>query len=169
VAVPARGEVVLRVSFGPAATPVLERAVAFGGEHAEGLERMGVKTWRATFRLGTDEAAFGKALQLVHMVYGWRATTMEASGSPEHRAVIRQMLHCAREWLRSNGSCRATFAGPRTPAKCRACPLYDPGWALEACPRPSSFLYAGGEAGLDERAPDYVPSEWVDRSGPGEP
>ena len=38
----------------------------------------------------------------------------------------------AREWLRSAGSCLATFSGPRMPAKCRGCPLYDPGWALEA-------------------------------------
>jgi hypothetical protein len=167
--VPARGEVVLGVSFGPAATPVLERAVALAGEHAEDLERVGGKTWRATFRLGSGEGTYGRALQLVHMVYGWRATTMEVSGSPEHRAVIAQMLHCAREWLRSNGACRATFAGPRTPAKCRACPLYDPGWTLESFSRPSSFLSMGGESGLDEPAPDYVPSEWVDQFGPGEP
>jgi hypothetical protein len=34
VAVAARGEAVLRVSFGPAATPVLPRAVAFAAQHA---------------------------------------------------------------------------------------------------------------------------------------
>src|SRR6266536_3102921 len=103
------------------------------------------RSWRArpyaTFLLGLDELAYGRALQLLHMVYGWRATTVEVSGSPEYRQVILQMLHCARGWLRQVGSCRATFSRPRMPAKCRGCPLYDPGWALEACPRPSSFLY----------------------------
>ena len=104
------------------------------------------------------------------MVYGWRATTMEVSGSPEHRHVVTQMLHCAREWLRSNGCCRATFAGLRLPAKCRGCPLYDPAWALEACPRPSSLLfYVGEEEGLDAGAPDHVPPEWVTRWGSVEP
>ena len=167
---PARGEAVLEVSFGPAPTSVLPRAVALAARHADHLEQIGENTWRATFRLGLDEQAYGRALQLVHMVQGWRATTLEVSGSPEDRQVIRQMLRCARGWLRSAGSCRATFARSRMPTKCRGCPLYDPEWALEACPSPPSpFLYGGEDDGLNAGAPDHVPPEWITRWGPEEP
>jgi hypothetical protein len=56
---PARGKAVLEVSFGSAATPVLP-GVAFAALHADLLERIGEKTWRATFRLGLGEETYGR-------------------------------------------------------------------------------------------------------------
>jgi hypothetical protein len=160
---PARGEVVLQVRFGPAATPMLLAAVSFAAQQAEALEEVDASTWRAKFRLNTDEACFGRALQLLGMVSAWRFTTLEVSGSPEQRQVVRAMVACAREWLRREGVCRATFATPIAP-KCRCCPLYDPAWALESPPPRSTW--SDGE-GPTEQAPDHVPPEWVDRSGEG--
>ena len=140
---PARGQTVLEVSFGPAPTSVLPRAVALSARHADHLEQIGEKTWRATFRLGQDEEAYGRALQLVHMVQGWRATTLEVSGSPEDRQVIRQMLRCARGWLRSAGSCRATFAPPpgrRPSAGAVPCTTPSGPWRPALVPLPPSFM-----------------------------
>src|SRR5207245_6974559 len=105
-------------------------------QHAEALEEVAASTGLASIRLHTDEAGYGRALQLLGMVFTWRFTTVEVSGSPEHRQVVRAMLACAREWLRRQGACRATFA-TAIPPKCRCCPLYDPAWALESPPPPS--------------------------------
>ncbi len=72
-----RGEITLTVIFGPASTPVFGTAVAYAGAHAEKLEQVGSKTYRASFVLGTDPDAYGRALDLVHMTYGWRSTLVE--------------------------------------------------------------------------------------------
>jgi len=101
------------------------------------------------------------------MVSGWKATTVEVDGSPEPRHVVLQMLHCARGWLRQAGGCRAIFASSRIPPKCRACPLYDPAWALEACATP--YLLAMGSEEPEDRAPDHVPPEWEAQWRAGEP
>ena len=53
-----RGEITLTVTFGPAATPVLPRAVAYAMEHAHDLSQEGPSTWRAIFRLGTDPETY---------------------------------------------------------------------------------------------------------------
>src|SRR6266481_3265860 len=114
-----RGEITLRITFGPAATPVLLRAVAYASEHADDLSQEGPSTWRAIFRLGTDPERYGRAMDLVGMVSGWRAP------------LVSSMLWCAGEWLVKKGRCGAAFhSGPW--AKCRGCPLYDPEWALES-------------------------------------
>jgi len=72
-----RGEITLTVTFGPASTPVFASAVAYASAHAGTLEQVGPKTYRASFALGTDPDAYGRALDLVHMVYGWRSTLVE--------------------------------------------------------------------------------------------
>jgi hypothetical protein len=160
---PDRGEVELAVSFGPASTPLLPTAVAFARRHADLLEQVGPRSWVASFRLGTEEDRYGRALQLVGMVHGWRSTTFDLGGSPEPGFVVRSMLSCARDWLRTKGRCGAGF-GSRLAPKCRGCALLDPHRALESCPPGPSLV-------LEERGwvliaiPDTVPPEWGDPAG----
>ena len=155
-----RREAVLHITFGPASTPVLPRAVSYARGHADSLEETEPGVWRATFRLSTDESRYGRALQLLFMTWGWKTTLVEVDGSPEHRAVVRQMLHCARGWLRSTGRCRAIFRGP-LPAKCRGCPLYEAEWALESFAPPTHLIWTSGEDDLPADVPDHVPEEWT--------
>jgi hypothetical protein len=154
-----RDQIVLSVSFGPAATPILPTAVEFARRHADRLERSGERRWVASFRLGRDEERYGRALQLVCMVYGWKSTTFEVGGSPEPDAVVLDMVSCAREWLRREGRCRATF-GRGLPAKCRSCPLLDPEWALESCPSLPAFALGDDDLPFPIVIPDVVPPEW---------
>lgn len=163
VTVPDRGEVELAVGFGPASTPMLPTAVAFARRHADHLEHVSERSWAASFLLGFQEERYGRALQLVGMVHGWRSTTFEVGGSPEPALVVRSMLSCARDWLRAQGACRAPF-GPRLPPKCRGCPLLDPHRVLETCsPGPSFALEGRGWVLIV--VPDTVPPEWGDPPG----
>src|SRR6266567_427134 len=56
-----RSGVRLQVGFGPAATPTLAVAVALARAHADDLLQTGSRSWVVTFRLGTDEARYGRA------------------------------------------------------------------------------------------------------------
>jgi hypothetical protein len=154
-------QMALTISFGPSSTPTLARAVSLARAHAEDVQEKG-GTWHATFHLGHHQAAYGWALQLLHMVAGWRSTTVQVGGSPEFRGTVQAMLHCAREWVRDTRACRATFPPGRPPAKCRPCPLYEKGWAVESwvTPRPGLLLgFWDEEPGVD--VPDHVPDDWV--------
>ena len=157
-AMPPRGQVRLTITFGPAATPVFDAAVAYAREHAQNLDRAGPRTYRASFSLGTDPEGYGRALDLVHMVYGWRATHLEVAGSPERVQVIRAMLYCAREWLRRAGRCSERFYRGPYP-KCRGCPLYDTEWAPESYSRPT-LIWTVGEESPEGQVPDHVPEDW---------
>jgi hypothetical protein len=151
----------LTISFGPAATPTLSRAVSLARAHAEEVREEG-GTWHATFHLGPDQAPYGWALQLLYMVGGWRSTTVQVGGSPESRGTVQAMLSCAREWLRDTGACRAAFPPGRLPAKCRPCPLYDRGWAVESWVTPRFGLLRGfGDEEPRVDVPDYVPDDWT--------
>ena len=119
-AMPQRGEVTLMITFGPASTPVFERAVAYAKEHADQLNQAGPRTYRASFVLGTDPVVYGRALHLVNMVSGWRSTLIEVDGSPEYGGTVRAMLHCAREWLRRTGRCAERFYGGPHPRRAGA-------------------------------------------------
>ncbi len=46
-------------------------------------------------------------------LWSWKTTVVEVDGSPENRRVFLWMAHCAREWLRTEGSCRERFPDPR--------------------------------------------------------
>ena len=70
-----RGEITLTVIFGPAG--VRPRRDPTRAPNAGKLEQLGAKTYRATFTLGIDPDAYGRALDLVQMVYGWRSTLVE--------------------------------------------------------------------------------------------
>ena len=153
-----RGEITLTVTFGPAATPVLPRAVAYATEHADDLSQEGPSTWRAIFRLGSDPERYGRAMDLVGMVSGWRATHLEVEGSPGRAPLVSSMLWCAGEWLVKKGRCGAAFhSGPW--AKCRSCPLYDPEWALESWVEPTWSLAMGEEGPIV--VPDHLPEDWA--------
>jgi len=154
---PPRGEVRLTITFGPAVTPVFASALAYAREHANQLIQTGPRAYRASFTLGTDPVVYGRALHLVHMVYGWRATLMEVDGSPEYGGTVRAMLHCAREWLRRTGRCAERFPGAPHP-KCRGCPLYDTEWAPESFTRPT---WTVGLEPLDVVVPDHLPEGWT--------
>jgi hypothetical protein len=152
-----RGEITLIVTFGPASTPVFGSAVAYARAHAQKLEQVGSKTFRASFVLGTDADAYGRAMDMVHMVCGWRATLIEVDGAPEMVGTLRAMLHCARGWLRRSGRCADRFpAGPHP--RCHGCALYDPEWAPESFVRPA---WTVGQEPLDGWVPDHVPEEWT--------
>src|SRR2546422_1034156 len=98
----ARGEVRVRVSFGPTSSPVLPHAVNYAIEHALLAEELRSGVWEATFQIDQDERSYGHVRQLLFMVGGWKATRVEVNGSVETRHAVVSMLHCAREWLRTN-------------------------------------------------------------------
>ena len=151
-------ETVLTVTFGPAAAPIFSRALAYAEEHADDLAEVAPGTFRATFILRREEARFGRALVLLGMVGGWRATTVEVAGSPELPLTAQDMAHCAREWLRRMGGCRQILVEP-LPFKCRCCPLYDAGWAAECAPEPEPWASPLGESPLPP-VPDHLPEDW---------
>lgn len=92
------------------------------------------------------------------MVQGWKTTRVEVNGSAEQRHTVMSMLDCAREWLRTEGRCGARFPSPRGAPRCRACPLYDAGYAGEFWVQPRPVLWLGGDP---DEVPDYVPEEWT--------
>ena len=154
-----RGEVRLEITFGPAATPLLQVAAELARRRAAELTDLGGGRRRALFSLGEDERAYGWAAQLLGVAAGWRATTAEVDGSPESPWVVSLMLSCAREWLRRRGSCGEDFSFGPWP-KCRCCPLHDPAWALESAAR-SPFGLPG--MGVLE-VPDHLPEDWEEGS-----
>ncbi|SRR6266700_8103514 len=162
-----RGERILRVSFGPAPTPVLATAVAFSRDHASSVEPGGPGGYRASFFLDHDPQAYGRADQLIGMTWGWRATHAEAGGRPERIRIIRLMLDCARGELEESGSCRRAIPPTGFP-KCRSCPLFDPEWASESEGldfTPMLEISLGGGA-APEPVPDTIPEEWLGEPPP---
>jgi hypothetical protein len=95
------------------------------------------------------------------MVHGWKTTIIQVKGSPEQRQLARQMLTCAREWLRGAGRCQARLPATGL-AKCGICPLFDPEWATESYVRHELTIGPDGPRwetpGLG--LPDYLPEEW---------
>ncbi len=155
----ARGEVHVRVSFGPTSSPVLAHAVSYAIEHAWRTEELRSGTWEATFRIGADEGDYGTARQLLFMVGGWKTTRVEVNDSVEPRHTVGSMLSCSRGWLRSSGRCGAWFASARGAPRCRVCPLYDPAYAGEFWVPRRLDGWSGGEA---DEVQDYMPREWTD-------
>jgi hypothetical protein len=155
----ARGEIRVKVSFGPTSSPVLAHAVSFAIEHAWATEELRSGTWEATFRIDADERDYGELRHLLSMAGGWRTTRVEVNGSVESRQTVISMLGCAREWLRTNRRCGARFPSARGAPRCRVCPLYDAAYAGEFWVPPRPVLWRGGEA---QEVPDHVPEEWTD-------
>jgi hypothetical protein len=153
----ARGGVLVKVSFGPTSSAVRAHAASYAIEHAWATEELRSGVWEATFRIGVDERDYGELRHLLHLVGGWKTTRVEVTGSAEHGQTVMSMLDCAREWLRTEGRCGARFPSPRGAPKCRACPLYDAGYAREFwVPQgPVSWSVDGAED-----VPDHVPEEW---------
>ncbi len=154
----ARGEVRVVVSFGPTSSPVLAHAVSYAIEHAWATEELRSGTWEATFRIGSDERAFGELHHLLCMVAGWKTSRVEVNGSAEHPHTAMAMVGCGREWLRTQGRCGAWFPSSRGAPRCRACPVYDAWYAGEFWVQPRPVLWPGD--GPDE-VPDYLPEEWT--------
>jgi hypothetical protein len=155
----ARGEVRVKVSFGPTSSPVLAHAVSYAIEHAWATEELRSGVWEATFRIGDAEGDYGAARHLLCMVGGWKTTRVEVNGSVEPRRTVISMLGCARDWLRTNRGCGAWFPSARGAPRCRVCPLYDAAYAGEFWVPPRPVLFLGGEA---EEVPDFAPEEWTD-------
>jgi hypothetical protein len=154
----ARGEVRVKVSFGPTSSPVLSNALRHSIEHALSTEELRSGVWEATFLIDADERDYGELRQLLSMVGGWKATRVEVSGSIEARHTVISMLACAREWLRSKDRCGARFPSARGAPRCRVCPLYDAAYAREFWVPPRRVLWPGDET----EVPDHVPEEWTD-------
>ena len=57
-----RSEAVLTVTFGPASTPTLPRALSYAREHADTVSQVEPGAWRATFRLAEEEEPYGRAV-----------------------------------------------------------------------------------------------------------
>ena len=155
----ARGEVQVKVSFGPTSSAVLGYAVSYAIEHAWLTEEPGSGVWEATFQIGAGEVNYGAARQLLFMVGGWKTTRVEVNGSVEPSHTVGSMLSCAREWLRTTSRCGARFPSARGAPRCRVCPLYDPAYAGEFWLAPRPVPWSGGEA---DEVPDYLPGEWTD-------
>jgi hypothetical protein len=158
-----RGQQILVVSFGPAATPVLATAVAFSRTHASSVEPGGPGGYRASFSLDRDPLAFGRADQLIRMTSGWRATHVEGGGRPVRIRTIQLMLDCARGELERTGSCRRAIPATGFP-KCRSCPLFDPEWASESegSYRPPMFeITLDLDDDPEPVVPDTIPEEWL--------
>ena len=101
----ARGEVRVTVSFGPTSSPALAHAVSYAIEHAWATEELRSGTGEASFRIGSDERAFGELHHLFCMV-GWKTTRVEVDGSAEHHHTVMSMLGCARESAPDRGALR---------------------------------------------------------------
>jgi hypothetical protein len=159
-----RGERILVVSFGPAATPVLATAVAFSRTHASSVEPGGPGGYRASFSLDRDPEVYGRADQLIRMTSGWKATHAEVEGRPVRIRTIQLMLDCARGELEETGSCRRAIPASGFP-KCRSCPLFDPEWAYESegPSRSPMFGIALGVVDDDPElvVPDTILEEWL--------
>ena len=158
-----RGQRILVVSFGPAATPVLATALAFSRTHASSVDPGGPGGYRASFTLHRDPQAYGRAEQLIRMTSGWKATHAEVGGRPVRIRTIQLMLDCARGELAETGSCRRAIPATGFP-KCRSCPLFDPEWAYESegtyrGPMFETDLGAGDDP--DPVVPDTIPEEWL--------
>ena len=158
-AVAARGELRVTVAFGPTQSPSLAHAVSYAVEHATQAEELRSGVWEATFRLGSDERAYGELRQLLYMVWSWKTTRVEVDGSVESRQAVLSMLTCAREWLRTTGRCGARFPSAWGAPRCRVCPLYDPAYAQEFWVPPAPVIWIAGEV---EEVPDYLPESWTD-------
>ena len=158
---PARGEVLLQITFGPSKSFLLPRALSYAREHAKEAVEVDPGIWRASFPLFTNERAYAHALQLLYMVQGWRASILQVNGDPEPRRIARQMLECARGWLITEHRCQAPLP-PSGFAKCRICPLFDPEWAAESYARPELVIGLQGPSWEDPslEIPDYLPEEW---------
>ncbi len=154
---PARGEVVVTVSFGPTSSAVLSHAVSYAISHAWLTEELRSGTWEATFRIGDDERDYGELRHLLCLVGGWKTTQVEVNGSVEPRQRVILMLGCAMEWLRTSGRCGARFFSARGAPRCRVCPLYDVSYAGEFWVQRTLGGWSGSE---EEEAPDYVPEDW---------
>ena len=152
-----RGEVHIKVSFGPTPSPLLAHAVSFAREHASGTEDLGSGTFEASFTIGLDEHALGELHHLLCMVGSWKTTRVEVSGSLEHPRRVLFMLSCARRWLVEEGSCGAWFPFAKGAPRCKVCPSYDSTYAQEFWIPPSTVSWLGGEP---HEVPDHVPDEW---------
>ena len=115
-----RSEAVLTVTFGPASTPTLPRALSYAREHADSISQVEPGVWRATFRLEKEEDRYGRAAQSLWMVSGWKSTYLEVGGSPENPFIARVMVDCARGWLPDGGGVPGGVV--RTPSRPSACP-----------------------------------------------
>ncbi len=155
----ARGEVGVKVSFGPTSSPVLAHAVSYAISHAQATEELRSGAWEATFRIRDDERGYGELRHLLCLVGSWKTTRVEVNGWVEPRQRVILMLGCAMEWLRTTGRCGARFFSARGAPRCRVCPLYDAAYAGEFWVSPRPVLSSGGE---EEEVPDYVPGEWTD-------
>ncbi len=157
-----RGEVVLKVTFGPSRSPLMCRAISYATEHAQEMTELEPGVWRASFRLGAEERPYGEAAQFVAMVGRWHGTVLEVDGSPELRSATQYMLVCAREWLRREGRCAERFRVAQGWPKCRLCPLYDAEWAAESGAGPGIMLsrFDPDAQRLQFEIPDHVPKDW---------
>ncbi len=153
----ARGAVRVVVSFGLTSSPVLSHAVSYAIEHASATEELRSGLWEATFRIGSDERAYGELRHLLRLVGAWKTTRVEVDGSVEPRKTVEAMLGCASGWLRSDGRCGAWFPTASGAPRCRACPLYDSAYAGEFWVPRGTVLWVG-----EGPVPDHVPEEWTD-------
>ena len=152
----ARGEVRVVVSFGLTPSPVLSHAVSYAIEHASATEGLRSGLWEATFRIGSDEPAYGELRHLLRLVGAWKTTRVEVEGSVEPRKTVEAMIGCASGWLQTDGRCGAWFPTASGAPRCRVCPLYDAAYAGE-------FWVRGPVAWtVEDRVPDHVPEEWTD-------
>jgi hypothetical protein len=124
-------ERLVRVEFGPSRSKRFGRAVAEArggiGEYSE-LEP---GTYRASFILGEDPAAYTGLARLLERVRHWRATEVYEDDELVSAFHTKEMAWCAAFHLNSFGECRERFGFGVLP-RCGLCPLFDSERAIRA-------------------------------------
>jgi hypothetical protein len=154
----ARGEIRVRLFFGPTSSPLLAHAVSYAIEHAWQTEQLRSGSCRHHHLTGLN-----RPIHLDPAGLPPRDHTDEMTKLSEVPLVAfdpKGRLPCSAvpgSGSGSRGRCGAQFPSARGAPRCRVCPLYDPGYAGEFWVQPRPVLLLGSS----EEVPDCVPEEWT--------
>jgi hypothetical protein len=170
----------LIVEFGPSRSTRFGKALAEAEKGPGECSELESGRHRASFVLGSDDAAYTALARLLERVRHWRATDVCEGDEPVSAYHAREMAWCASSQLKSFGECRFRFSYGVFP-RCSLCPLFDgerairdvlgenplPAIVLEITYGPKlRALLRGDLDGLaqeseqDWQVPDFPPEGW---------
>jgi hypothetical protein len=165
------------VEFGPSRSKRFGKALAEARSRADECTEVEPGRYRASFKLGTDSAAYTGLASLLGRVRHWRATEVCEGIEPVSAYHANEMAWCASSQLKSFGACRFRFVYGVFP-RCSLCPLFDaeraildvvgenppPATAFEITLGPNLRALLGGELPSNRdpgwQVPDFPPEEW---------
>jgi hypothetical protein len=114
----------LTVEFGPSRSKRFDKALVHAVDHADLCTELEPGKYRASFKLGSDAAAYLSLGALLRAVRSWRATEVYQDNEPVSGYHTMEMAWCASFQLKSFGTCRWQFRYGILP-RCSVCPLFD--------------------------------------------